>query len=173
MTHPPRRGLAVPLFHRLAGPSRGRERLPPAAIGLGLAGTLPFLAAAIGAWHPELPGLGLFSPSVAIAYGAVILSFLGGTVWGLAAAAAANDPLFVEEGRLFALSVVPSLIAWGALLLAPFPALSLLAAAFLAQLFVDRWMGRLQMVPPWWWRLRVGLTLVVVVCLFAIAMGFV
>ncbi len=151
--------------------SRYGKRLPFAAAALGLAGALPFVAGAALTWMSERPWPLDAPVPILIAYGAVILSFLGGTIWGLTSAAAAGDPLAVESGRLFIVSVVPSLVAWGALLLAPLPALVLLAMAFAAQLFVDRWVDRLGLVPPWWLRLRVLLSAIVIASLFAAAIA--
>ena len=56
--------------------------VPPAAAVLGLAGVLPFVAAAVGSLQPG--PLGAFALTALIAYGAVILSFLGGIHWGMA-----------------------------------------------------------------------------------------
>ncbi|MCU0837192.1 MAG: DUF3429 domain-containing protein [Rhodospirillales bacterium] len=151
--------------------SRSGKRLPFAAAALGVAGALPFIAGAVVMGMAERPWpLGAPAP-ILIAYGAVILSFLGGTIWGLTTAAAAGDPLAMDSGRLFAVSVVPSLVAWGALLLAPVPALLLLAAAFASQLLVDRWVDRLGLVPPWWLRLRLLLSAIVIASLIAAAVA--
>jgi len=156
---------------RIAVPSRYGKRIPTAAAVLGLAGAVPFIAGAAFAWMAEPPWPAPMPAQIVAAYGAVILSFLGGTIWGLTTAATAGDPLEIDSARLFAASVVPSLIAWGALLLAPLPALIVLAVAFAGQLFVDRWIDSLQLVPPWWLRLRALLTAIVVANLIATAVA--
>ena len=124
--------------------------LPTAARWLGFAGLLPFAAAALLALTPNAPLHTLALPAL-LAYGAVILSFLGGIRWGLAMAANAAD----LPARL-ALSVLPSLLAWLALLLAPRAGLLLLALGFAAMLLLDQRIGD---APAWYPRLRLPLSL--------------
>jgi hypothetical protein len=126
-------------------------RIPPAPLWLGLAGLLPFAAAAAGAHllPPDQQGLAL---RALLAYGAVILSFLGGVRWGLAIRDA-------EAGALLprlAWSVTPSLLGWVALLLPAAPGLALLAAGFAAALLADL---RASEAPGWYRRLRLPLSL--------------
>lgn len=107
-----------------------RSAPPAVAWALGLAGLIPFVAGA--AWLLLAPGEPL-APRALAAYGAVIVSFLGGIHWGLVMArpgAAATAPLVW--------GVVPSLIAWPALLLPPAWSLALLAAALVLCFMVDR-----------------------------------
>ena len=134
--------------------------IPKAALWLGPLGLIPFLAGALAPWllpAARLPDAGL----ALIGYGAVILSFLGGVHWGLAAPA--GRPLQIG------LSVVPSLVGWLALLVANLhaagPALWLLAAAFAILLAGDLFAARCGLTPAWYPRLRVPLTLIVVACL--------
>ena len=65
------------------------------------------------------------------AYGATIVAFLGGLHWGLAARG--NG-----AGAQYAWGVLPSLLAWGALLLPDRPGLYVLAASLVACYLVDR-----------------------------------
>ena len=134
--------------------------IPSAARWLGPLGLIPFLAGALAPWllpAERLPDAGL----ALVGYGAVILSFLGGVHWGLAAPA--GRPLQIG------LSVLPSLVGWCALLVANLhalgPALWLLAAAFAVLLPGDLLAAGRGLAPPWYPRLRVPLTLVVVACL--------
>ncbi len=91
-----------------AAPPRSRaEQMVRAAWILGLAGLVPFVA---GAWMIATGSEVIPLPDVpfaVLAYGAIILSFLGGIRWG----AALN-----ETGRrsptTLAQSVVPALVAW-------------------------------------------------------------
>ena len=134
--------------------------IPAAALWLGPLGLIPFLAGALAPWI--LPAERLPDASLAlIGYGAVILSFLGGVHWGLAAPA--GRPLQIG------LSVVPSLVAWLALLVANLQgtdtALWLLAAAFAVLLPGDLLAAARGLAPGWYPRLRVPLTLIVVACL--------
>ena len=142
--------------------------IPPAALWLGGAGALPFIALAVAAWLPATAHGDRLSFAL-IAYGAVILSFLGGVRWGLAIAgygAGAGDG--ASWARL-GLSVVPSLIGWLALLI-PAPAgLLILAAAFAAMLAIDRRAGAAGAMPGWYAALRLPLSLVVVAALLLAA----
>ena len=76
-----------------------------AARALGCSGLLPFIGGALAvsvgpaAWHDA-------ARRALIAYGAVIVSFLGGIHWGFALRQAA------PPAALFAWGVVPSLVAW-------------------------------------------------------------
>ena len=111
---------------------------------LGLAGLLPFAAAALLAWWPQaLPWQGLDARMALLAYGAVILSFLGGIHWGLVMRAA-----LPASGRLL-WGVTPSLLAWLALLLPPAPGLWLLAVALLLCFVVDRALYRAAGLERW------------------------
>lgn len=126
--------------------------IPHGVQWLGWSGVLPFagavaLAAVAPPWRPE--ALLIF-----VAYGAVILSFLGGARWGRALADAGSVGRYAE-------AVLPSLIGFAAMLLLRWPAwsLGLLAAGFAIWLALDwfdpRW-------PPAYRRMRAGITVVVV-----------
>ena len=125
--------------------------VPSAAAWLGGLGIIPFA------------GLSLATPfandvlkarlSFALmAYGAVILSFLGGIHWGLAIGAVPQTDNSLR--RRIALSILPSLVAWAALL-APFSiGFLVLAAAFVAMLLVDIRASRIHEAPAWYPKLR-------------------
>lgn len=134
--------------------------IPAPAVWLGAAGVVPFAAAVLVLVLPAA-GLSVVSTSLAAtalsAYGAVILSFLGGVHWG----AAVTDPLQPGLTVRLSLSVLPSLLGWLALLLPHGLALLVLASGFLAMLAVDLHAARLSEVPAWYPRLRIPLTLVV------------
>lgn len=103
-----------------------------AALALGYAGLLPFLGCAV--WLAAGPAAGqALAAQVLAAYAATIVSFLGGIHWGLAFAAPGGP----STARL-AWGVVPSLLAWPALLLPPAPGLALLAGTLLLCYAVDR-----------------------------------
>jgi hypothetical protein len=68
---------------------------------LGYAGLLPFYGSAAWACATALPGRGL-AVTVFITYGAVILAFLGGTLWGYAVTVAPPR----KYGRLVASNLV-------------------------------------------------------------------
>jgi uncharacterized membrane protein len=134
------------------------------AIVLGAAGAVPFLALSFAT--PFIAGsLREQTTLILTAYGAVILSFLGGIHWGLAIN---TVPAAAEEGRLFrrlACSVVPALIGWVAFLMPTAVSLSILAVAFVAVLCLDLIAARNGEAPEWYPRLRVPLTVAVVLSL--------
>ena len=133
--------------------------IPPAARLLGFAGLLPFLGAATALLLAD----GALRDVAAVAlpaYGAVILSFLGGVRWGLAMAAAESARLPVR----LAISVVPSLAGWVALLLPGAAGLALLAAGFAAMLALDL---RDDSAPGWYATLRLPLSIGAIAALLA------
>lgn len=129
-----------------------RER-PVVAWALGLAGLIPFFGAAAALWvgPPTLRGVALLA---LLAYAAVILSFLGGVRWG---AESARDE--GPRATPLILSVLPSLLAWAALVgaasLPPASQLLLLGAGLL---ITGVWDIRTASLPGWYRRLRVVLT---------------
>lgn len=131
--------------------------VPPIAAALGYAGAIPFLVGAAAV------ALALLPPTPLLAYGAVILAFMGGIHWGLGMPGSAPD-----AGRL-ALSVVPALLGWAALLLGGRPGLLLLAVAFLGLLALELATTRSGVAPSWYPTLRVPLTAVVVTSLLLAA----
>ena len=129
---------------------------PRAAALLGYAGLLPFVIAAL-AIHARWPDAAL-PVQVFIAYGAAILAFLGGIQWGLAL-----GPGRAGASERMAIGVLPSLLAWLALLLDPAGAIGLLAAGFAALLAWERY--RCPVIDPaWYLGLRTRLTLAVLLC---------
>ena len=141
-------------------------RIPTSALILGLAGLIPFLYGALSVLVPGTAGLGrLWSPNhtgtaLLQIYGIVILSFMAGVIWGFATRA---------EGRqatlFYALSVLPAIFIFLTAFAKPRPSLVMLILAFLSLLAVDASAARQGLAPPWWMRLRLMLTTVVVICL--------
>jgi len=140
-----------------------RHRVPRPALYLGAGGLIPFVVMAaalvIAPRDDVLFALG--------AYGAVILSFLGGIRWGLAIRGGDSGHNDAALGRWLAISVSPSLAGWAALLLPAGAGLLLLAVAFALMLALDVRAARANLAPAWYPRLRVPLTAVVVACLLA------
>ncbi|WP_206935358.1 DUF3429 domain-containing protein [Roseococcus thiosulfatophilus] len=129
---------------------------------LGLSGLLPFIAAALAVLlAPDY--WGGFARGALIAYGAVILSFLGAVHWGLALRAPAGEA-WATPARLV-LGVVPSLIGWAAMLLFEAPSLLLLAAGILATAGVEQWAASRGLVPRFYMRLRWVLSVGAASCL--------
>ncbi len=139
--------------------SNPNSNIPKPALILGIAGLIPFfgLAAAI-TLHVQVP---YGSASLwLVAYGAVILSFMGGAQWGLATSNGKSS-----NWRAFSVSVVPALIAWPALFLPITWALATLSVTFAGLLAYDLWTIRRGEAPAWYGQLRLGLTAAVVLCL--------
>ena len=121
------------------------------AHAIGLAGLLPFVGGAIAMW--ALPVADRDGVATALlAYGATIVAFLGGLHWGLAARGNQSSAQYVW-------GVMPSLAAWGALLLPPPIGLAVLAAALVACYTVDRRVFPAQGLAGWM-PLRAVLTVV-------------
>ena len=138
-------------------------KIPGPALWLGLAGLIPFVAGAVSLWAsmPLLPpetGLKL-----AIIYGAIILSFLGGIRWGTAIGPYDSGRQTLE----FSASVLGSLAGLAAAFLPAIPALALLIAGFLMQGLWDAVSVDSGRLPGWFGRLRMLLTAGAVISLVA------
>ena len=144
--------------------SIGRLTVPIGPMLLGIAGTIPFVGAVaiVMFGPPRLVETATFS---LLAYGAVILSFLGGILWGSVLARGFTD-IGNDHIRLLVISVLPSLCGWVALLAGPNIGLPLMAIAFLFVLVVDLMSTRDGLLPPWYPRLRIPLTISVALLLF-------
>jgi len=134
------------------------KSIPTAALVLGVAGLAPFLGLALASVMIE----GYLRTEVQfalIAYGAVILSFLGGVHWGVALAI----PGELNWTRL-GLSVVPPLIGWISLILSSPKAGVLLTIAFTMMLVIDLRIVSYGVFPKWYGRLRWPLTVIAALC---------
>lgn len=139
----------------------------PAAV-YGAAGLIPFVAAAVAVW--VLPGGWKTNALyVQLAYGATILSFLGAVHWGLALAGrgTGGDVAAACTWRRLGLSVVPALIGWVSLTLAPLLGALVQLVAFAGLMLADGAATRQGLLPPWYPRVRKPLTLVVMLSLAA------
>ena len=134
---------------------------------LGYAGLIPFVvlapASLLDAHH------GITWSDALFAYGAVILSFVCALHWGFAMALPGLDD--ARRRRTMLWSVVPSLIAWPALLLVPMEAAALLVTGFVLHYLQDRRLARHAELPAWYLPLRLRLT--AVACISLIAGAFV
>jgi hypothetical protein len=148
--------------------STSSSRTPPTAVAwLGYGGLVPFVgltcALLVDPSHAHIWAQAL------LAYGAVILSFVGALHWGIA--------MVVPQagtGVLYVWSVVPSLLAWAGLLVAtaglPGGAVGLMVAGFVAHYRMDLRLSRLcSVLPAWYLPLRLRLTTVAVLCLVLVA----
>lgn len=132
--------------------------IPRSARWLGFAGLMPQVALAVIVFGGP-PDLRPTVVRLAACYAALILSFLGGTWWGLAA----------QSGRRFQLwiwlaAVAPSLFAFAALGLwvvaqSPEASLAAIGAALIAALAVDYRLAASGLCPSGWLSLRTPLSL--------------
>ncbi|GGI95495.1 DUF3429 domain-containing protein [Halopseudomonas pertucinogena] len=133
-------------------------RPPGLAVGIALAGLLPFVTGALGLWlTPEAWREWVMREFLAFA--AVILAFMGAIHWGLAMRA--------EEGSERApmqlgLSVIPPLLGWFALSLPTNFAIPVFFFAFGTLYFADIWAVREGLAPAWYIRLRRPISLVII-----------
>lgn len=143
--------------------------LPHAALALGVAGAIPFIALAPGPhsavvdnalrMHGALTARD--KARVQVAYGATILSFLGGIHWGLASAVVTGGAVASPSAALslqYGWSVVPSLVAWPALLLDERHGAKVLAAAVAGALAVDLACAQRSLFPRWMIPMRIALS---------------
>ena len=103
----------------------------PVALRLGYAGLLPFVVGAALTWIVRAEALPYVSASLA-AYAAVIVSFLGGIHWGFGFRRA--EP----PQSLFIWGVVPSLVAWVAVVMPAYAGLVLQGLMLIGCYLVDR-----------------------------------
>lgn len=140
------------------------KTIPRATLILGLAGLLPFiwglltlLVPSVNAWGQANLGGRFVAPYVQLFYGAVILSFMSGVLWGFAAKAVGRA---ATAGYI--LSVIPALWAFFMTGGGPVTAATNLVVGFLALLLLDWHFWRLQLAPAWWIHLRILLTAIVI-----------
>lgn len=129
-----------------------RERIPLAALVIGLLGLLPFFCGAIAAWRPELaPGIG---GKLIVGYGAIILAFLGGIRWGTAIGPYDGRRQTLE----FTASVIGSIVGLAALFVPLIPGLTLLIGSYLLHALWDVASAEAGRLPAWFGKLRMLLT---------------
>ena len=148
------------------------QSIPRAVLILGVAGVIPFVWGALTLLSQPLAawGLGAFGPRfvgpyVQLFYGAVILSFMSGVLWGFATKA--------EGGQAttgYVLSVIPALWAFFTTGGGTVAAASNLIFGFLGLLLLDWQFWRWGLALPWWMQLRVLLTALVVACLLVVVL---
>lgn len=139
-----------------------RQDVPMPAFLLGFSGAVPFLGLALLAVLAGPFGsatVQAWALVALLAYGGIILSFMGGVHWGWAMAA--EEPSLERLG----LSVVPALLGWGGFLLGGTVGFLVIAAGFAALLWLDLRAIAEGRVAAWYRRLRWPLTVVVVSCL--------
>jgi hypothetical protein len=147
--------------------------IPRSALILGLAGLIPFVWSVItelspGALELTISTVGprFAGPYMALSYGTIILAFMSGVLWGFATRATG-----MQAAIGYALSVIPALWAFFFVGSGPVSSAIWLAAGYLLLLGLDAMFAERGLAPPWWLRLRIGLTTVVVACLSVTIFG--
>lgn len=142
-------------------------RIPAAPLILGLAGVIPFVWGALTYLNPALQAWGtanlgprFVGPYIQIFYGAIILSFMSGVLWGFASKAQGSQAV-----TGYVLSVIPALWAFFMTGGGPVGAATNLIFGFLGLLLLDSAFARWELAPSWWMSLRALLTTIVVACL--------
>lgn len=139
-----------------------RGRKPPMpAIVLGAMGLLPMLIALFvrlaAGMNPDTPLPGKIG-GLALTYAAMILSFLGGIWWGVASTRATEE----QRSRLLVIAVAPAILAtllYGLSADVPVVCSTLLGLVIALTPLVDLKLSRMRLVPPWWMKLRLPLSL--------------
>jgi hypothetical protein len=112
---------------------------------LGYGGLIPFVALAcvsvVSDAHAPICRHAL------LAYGAVILAFVGALHWGFAMTPAVRD---ARRSRAYAWSVLPALLAWVALLVASMVGSALLVVGFVLQYWQDLRLTQSATLPAWY-----------------------
>ncbi len=141
--------------------------IPRAPLVLGLLGLLPFVWGAATVLNPDLAdwslrtiGARFTGPYVQLFYGAVILSFMSGVLWGFATKAEG-----AQAATGYALSVMPALWAFFMTGSGPIAAGLNLMVGFAGLLLLDFAFWRWGLTPEWWMPLRILLTGIVIICL--------
>jgi hypothetical protein len=146
------------------------RRLPILAVILSAGGLVPFVMCGLGAVATNtitsLPAANLL-----IAYGAIVLSFLGGVHWGLTLATE-HDP--AERQRLVG-GVAPAVLAWAVVAVSMYTLQPSLGIALLIALFIlaagAEWRAHhLGLVPGGYIGLRIVMTVIVVAILTTVLM---
>ena len=134
---------------------------------LGYGGLAPLIATAAGSWLDV--NQRDFWQQALLGYGAVILSFVGALHWAFAMVTDSQTGKL--STRLYAWSVVPALVGWGALLSSQMLdggskiGSAMLVAAFVLHYLQDRRIAEKILLPAWYLPLRLQLTIVASLCL--------
>jgi hypothetical protein len=141
--------------------------IPRPVLIFGVAGLIPFLWGALTILQPGLAdwtihaiGPRFAGPYVMLFFGAILLAFMSGILWGFAARLQG-----AQASAGYALSVIPALWAFFTTGGGPIGAGISLMAGFIGLLGIDWFFWRYGVAPGWWLQLRVPLSAVVLACL--------
>lgn len=141
------------------------EALPQSARWLGYGGLLPFVGLSLlVALEPTRQPIWT---QALMAYGAVILSFVGALHWAFAMVLRDLSPS--QRRHRYIWSTIPALVAWPALLLPTHFAVLLLVAGFAAHYLQDRRLADAVALPAWYLPLRLRLSAVASLALMVAA----
>jgi hypothetical protein len=136
---------------------------PSAALRLGYLATLPFLTGAVLVWIVDPASRAIVAQALS-AYAAVVVAFIGAIHWGIAF----SQPRPATGS--FVWGIVPSLVAWIAVLSPPSIGLVVHAVTLVVCYLVDRATYPMAGVAAWL-PLRLRLTIVATLCCLAGAAG--
>lgn len=145
--------------------------IPRAALLIGVAGLVPFawgaltvLSDPLAAWSVRTMGARFTGPYIGVFYGAVILAFNSGILWGFAARTRGGTAAL---GYL--LAVPPAFWAFYSTGGGHQAAALNLCIGFLGILGLDAFFSRYGLAPSWWMAFRIPLSLAAVSCLLITA----
>ncbi len=146
-------------------------KLPGLAVALAAGGLIPFIFCGLGAISLDDSRAPQMTAAL-LAYGAVVLAFIGAVHWGFVLVGAPDGSLGKAARARLLLGVVPSLVGWAALLL-PMAlsleaGLALLIAGFIGTPILEQQGCNRGLVPPAYMWLRWILTVVVVAILVTV-----
>jgi hypothetical protein len=119
----------------------------------------------IALWGQSNLGGRFIGPYVQLFFGAIILSFMSGVLWGFATKATGQ-----MATASYVLSVIPALWAFFMTGGGPTTAAVNLIVGFLGLLLLDWHFWRLGLAPPWWMHLRGLLTAIVILSLLPLVL---
>ena len=150
-----------------------KQKIPAAPLALGLAGLIPFVWGTLSLFIPALQEFGsaafgarFVGPYVQVFYGAIILAFMSGVLWGFATKSSGREAVVG-----YGLSVLPALWAFFAAGGGHSSAALGLIIGYIGLLGIETWFVQRKLAPGWWMRLRLILSAVVITCLAATALA--
>lgn len=153
--------------------SMTERQIPAAPLALGLAGLIPFVWGTLSLFIPALQEFGsaafgarFVGPYVQVFYGAIILAFMSGVLWGFATKSSGREAVIG-----YGLSVLPALWAFFATGGGHSSAALGLIIGYIGLLGIETWFVQRTLAPGWWMRLRLILSAVVITCLAATALA--
>ena len=153
--------------------SMTERQIPAAPLALGLAGLIPFVWGTLSLFIPALQEFGsaafgarFVGPYVQVFYGAIILAFMSGVLWGFATKSSGREAVIG-----YGLSVLPALWAFFATGGGHSSAALGLVIGYIGLLGIETWFVQRKLAPGWWMRLRLILSAVVITCLAATALA--